>query len=41
MPAEEFVLDFSLLDGTKILDKGIHDLAEEAIKIRKAMSASE
>jgi hypothetical protein len=41
LPAEEFVLDFGLLDGTRILDKGLHDLAEEAIKIRKAMSASE
>jgi hypothetical protein len=40
LPAEEFVLDFNLLDGTKILDKGIHDLAEEAIKIRTAMSTS-
>jgi hypothetical protein len=40
LPTEEFVLDFSLLDGTKILDKGLHDLAEEAIKIRKAMSTS-
>jgi hypothetical protein len=41
LPAEEFVLDFGLLDGTRILDKGLHDLAEEAIKIRKAMPASE
>jgi hypothetical protein len=41
LPAEEFVLDFGLLDGTKILDKGLHDLAEEAIKIRMALSSSE
>lgn len=40
LPAEEFVLDFSLLDGTRILDKGVHDLVEEAIKIRKAVSSS-
>jgi hypothetical protein len=37
---EDFVLDFRLLDGTKILDKGIHDLVEEAIRIRKAISPS-
>ena len=40
LPAEVFVLDFGLLDGTRILDKGLHDLAEEVIRIRKAMSAS-
>jgi hypothetical protein len=39
LPAEEFVLDFSLLDGTRILDKGLHDLVEEAIKIRLAVES--
>lgn len=40
LPPELFVLDFGLLDGTRILDKGLHDLAEEVIKIRKVVSAS-
>jgi hypothetical protein len=39
LPAEEFVLDFGLLDGTRILDKGIHDLVEETRKIRLAMES--
>lgn len=39
LPPERFVLDFDLLDGAKLPDKGIHDLVEEAIRIRAQMGA--
>ena len=37
LPTEEFVLDFGLLDGTRVLDKGLHDLVEELKRLRTAM----
>jgi hypothetical protein len=37
LPTEEFVLDFGLLDGTRIFDKGLHDLVEELKRLRAAM----
>jgi hypothetical protein len=40
LPAEEFVLDFSLLDGTRILDKGLHNLVEEVNKLRVAVEST-
>ena len=40
LPTEEFVLDFSLLDGTRILDKGLHDLVEEARRIGLAIESA-
>ncbi len=37
LPVEQFVLDFGLLDGARLPDKGMHDLVEEAQKIRERL----
>jgi hypothetical protein len=40
LPTERFVLDFGLLDGARLPDKGLHDLVEELSKLRQQMSTS-
>jgi hypothetical protein len=37
LPAEEFVLDFGLLGGARLPDKGMHDLVEEVRKAREQL----
>ena len=39
LPTERFVLDFALLDGARLPDKGLHDLVEEMSRIRRLMES--
>ena len=38
LPTEKFVLDFGLLDGARITDKGLHDLVEAINKVSNRLT---